>query len=103
MNAPRARQLALAVFLLAVLPCCALADDAAYRKSVEKWRDDYRAALTSDSGWLTVSGLFWLHEGENTFGSDPANAIVLPAPAPPRAGSFEFHSGKTVAHINTAR
>lgn len=91
------RWLAVALLLLA---STAFADDAAYRQSVEKWRNDYQAELTSDSGWLTVSGLFWLHEGENRFGSDAANDIVLPSSAPPRVGTFEFHAGKTIAHIN---
>lgn len=81
-----------------VAPACA--DDSAYRKSVEEWRKSYQATLTSDTGWLTVSGLFWLHEGNNNFGSDASNDIVLPASAPARAGSFEFHAGKTTAHIN---
>ena len=75
-------------------------DDAAYRASIEKWRAEYEADLKSDHGWLTVTGLFWLHEGENKFGSDPANDIVLPeGAAPAEAGSFEFHSGKTIAHL----
>lgn len=83
-----------------VLACAASADDAAYRQSVEKWRRDYQAGLTSDTGWLTVSGLFMLHEGENRFGSDHSNDMVLPASAPGYVGTFEFHSGKTIAHIN---
>ena len=73
----------------------------AYRQSVEKWRHDYEAQLTSDSGWLSVSGLFWLHEGENRFGSDPLNDIVLPASAPAQAGTFDFHAGKTTVHIRS--
>jgi len=75
--------------------------DPAYRASVEKWRQAYEADLRSDRGWLSVSGLFWLHEGQNTFGSGPLNDIVLPAPAPASAGSFEFHSGRTTAHVNS--
>jgi uncharacterized protein (DUF1684 family) len=73
--------------------------DPAYRASVEKWRQAYEQDLKSDKGWLTVSGLFWLHEGENTFGSGPLNDIVLPAPAPASAGSFGFHAGHTVVHV----
>ena len=73
--------------------------DPAYRASVEKWRQAYEADLKSDHGWLSVSGLFWLHDGENTFGSGPLNDIVLPATAPASAGSFEFHSGRTVVHV----
>jgi uncharacterized protein len=76
-----------------------LAADAPYLQSVENWRKDYQAYLTSDTGWLTVCGLFWLREGANRFGSDPSNEIVLPASAPAHAGAFEFHGGKTTARI----
>lgn len=96
---------------VAIVAACALgaalfatgavrADEAAaYRASVEKWRADYEADLKSDHGWLSIAGLFWLHEGENKFGSDPTNDIVLPDSAPADAGFFEFHAGKTIAHI----
>jgi uncharacterized protein (DUF1684 family) len=89
------------VLSLAARPYITLRADevAAYRASVEKWRREYEADLTSDHGWLTISGLFWLHEGENRFGSDLTNDIVLPDTAPPDAGFFEFHAGKTIAHI----
>ena len=70
-----------------------------YQQSVETWRKNYEAKLTSDVGWLTVSGIFWLHEGENRFGSDPLNDIVLPAPAPPVAGVFDFRAGKTTVRL----
>lgn len=75
------------------------AGDASYQLAIGKWRQAYEADLKSDNGWLTVSGLFWLHEGENSFGSGPLNDIVLPAPAPGAAGSFEFHSGRTIVHV----
>jgi uncharacterized protein len=95
------RQRVFALFLaILFLACAAAADSSAYRQSIEKWRHDYEAQLTSENGWLTVSGLFWLHEGENRFGSDPLDDIVLPASAPPQAGIFDFHSGKTTVHIH---
>jgi uncharacterized protein (DUF1684 family) len=72
-----------------------------YQQSVEQWRKYYEATLTSDDGWLTVAGLFWLHEGKNPFGSDPLNDIVLPAGSVPAvAGYFDFHQGKTWVHVN---
>ena len=87
--------------LTAVLSCGAVAADlSGYQQSVEKWRRDYQAKLTSDTGWLTVSGLFWLHEGENSFGSAASNNIVLPAVAPAFAGFFIFHNGKTSVRLN---
>ncbi len=79
----------------------ASADSSSYRQSVEKWRQNYESRLKADGGWLTVSGLFWLHEGENRFGSDPLTDIVLPAASvPAAAGFFDFHAGKTVVHVN---
>src|SRR5271168_3773238 len=41
----------------------------AYRQAIESWRAERQAELTSENGWLTVVGLFWLQEGENRFGS----------------------------------
>ncbi len=66
-----------------------------YSTDIERWRRDREAGLKADGGWLTVAGLFWLHEGANRFGSDPANDIVLPSSAPAHAGVFELR-GKTV-------
>jgi uncharacterized protein (DUF1684 family) len=71
-----------------------------YQQSVEQWRQDYEANLRGDDGWLTVSGLFWLHEGQNTFGSAAGNDVVLPTPVPAHAGHFDLHAGNTVVHVN---
>jgi uncharacterized protein len=79
----------------------AATDDAAYRSTVEKWRQHREESLKSDDGWLTVAGLFWLHDGFNNFGTDPLDDIVLPA-GPAQAGTFEFHAGKTTVHANKA-
>jgi uncharacterized protein (DUF1684 family) len=68
--------------------------DLAYQQSFDKWK----AELVDDlkQRWLPLAGLFWLKPGENSFGTDPANAIVLPeASAPARAGSFVLN-GKAV-------
>ena len=79
-----------------------LAADEAYRAGVEKWRRAYEASLKSEDGWLTVAGLFWLHEGQNKFGSDPLNDIVLnEAGVPAEVGSFDMHGGKIVVRINS--
>jgi hypothetical protein len=83
---------ALAVNLLVVLPAAAAHagnELAAERESVEAWRGARARSLTSDSGWLTLAGLFWLQPGENSFGRDPGNALVLDnAALAPHAGSF---------------
>ena len=53
-------------------------DATAYAQEIAQYRIARLAELKSDSGYLSLTGLFWLKEGENKFGSDPANEIVLP-------------------------
>ena len=59
-----------------------------YRAEIEKFRHDREAKLTSDAGWLTIAGLYFLTKPETTVGSDAASDVVLPAGAPPRVGTF---------------
>ncbi len=67
----------------------------AYLEEIEKWRTQRETRLKSDTGWLTVAGLFWLKEGDNRFGTAPENDIVLPeGSAPPRAGVFLLQQGR---------
>jgi len=66
----------------------------AYEAEIKKFQQDHDAALTKDTGWLTIAGLFFLSQPETTFGSDPLNDIVFPAGAPPRAGRFFLKDGK---------
>jgi hypothetical protein len=81
--------------LAALLLLAAAALGADYGAEIQAWREKREADLKADGGWLTVAGLFWLKEGENRFGSDAANDIVLPASAPARAGVFELRQGET--------
>jgi uncharacterized protein (DUF1684 family) len=68
-----------------------------YAASIEKWRQQREARLKSDDGWLSVTGLFWLKEGENSAGSGEGSEVKLEkASAPERVGSFGFRGGKAV-------
>lgn len=89
----------LATVLLAAGVGPAPAQDAAYRTDVEKWRAQREERLKADGGWLTVTGLFWLHDGLNPFGSAPANEIVLPPSAPGRAGTFDLRQGRVTVRL----
>jgi hypothetical protein len=63
----------------------------AYRAEILKWRETREANLKKEGGWLSVTGLFWLKEGPNTFGAAADNDFVLPEGASPaQAGSFEL-------------
>lgn len=64
-----------------------------YETEVEQWRQQQEKELKSDSGWLTVAGLFWLKEGVNTAGSAASNGIVLPR-GPAKLGEFDFRGGQ---------
>ena len=66
----------------------------AYETEIAQWRQQREANLKRDGGWLSVAGLFWLHEGANLVGSDPQSDVVLPASAPKRAGVLDFRSGQ---------
>lgn len=68
-------------------------DPAAHARAVEEWRKGRLGRLTSDEGWLTVAGLFWLKEGPNPFGSGKDNAVVLPGGVPARVGVFHLAKG----------
>jgi uncharacterized protein len=87
----RVRVLAFVGIFAAAAPGSA---DDAYVQALTKWRQDREQELKGDNSWLTVAGLFFLNQGKNTFGSDPVNDIVLPAPAPAEAGVLDFDGQK---------
>jgi uncharacterized protein (DUF1684 family) len=64
-----------------------------FAKLEADFRTQREASLTKPDGWLAVAGLFWLHEGAMTLGSDPQSDVVLPATAPRRAGVLRMQSG----------
>ena len=72
-------------FSLAALAGLALFAASNYQSEMAEWRRQREDALKRDNGWLTVAGLFWLHEGPNRFGKDSANDIVPPS-GPTRTG-----------------
>jgi len=83
-------------FLL--IPLAAAAAVSAYQSEIEAWRRAREQALKAEGGWLSVAGLFWLHEGANRFGQDPSNDVVLPA-GDAHAGVFALHQGKVTVSM----
>jgi uncharacterized protein len=90
-----------AVVIIALIFLAATSSSEAYKAEIEKWRQDRETRLKSDTGWLTVTGLYWLKEGPNRFGSDRDNDLVLPAGAPGLAGVFELSGGKVRVKIQS--
>lgn len=71
-----------------------IADEAAYIKSIEQWQQQRVERLKSKTGWLNLAGLYWLEEGENSFGSDPSNKVVFPEKADGFCGTLTLQEGK---------
>jgi len=67
-------------------------DDAQVAETLA-WRQKREADLKADQGWLAVSGLPWLKEGETTLGSGEGNTIRL-ADGPKAWGTIERTGAK---------
>jgi uncharacterized protein len=93
----------LAIFVVVLGSCVHPArsiDANAYAAEIDQWRQERWKELNGESGWLTLVGLFWLKDGENKFGTDPKNDIVLSnAKLKPNGGSFWLKDG--VVRIET--
>ena len=74
--------------------------DPAYIEVIDAWHIQREARLKSETGWLTLVGLFPLEGGENTFGSAEDNDLVFPEAAPEHAGTFRVDS--TGVHLVVA-
>ncbi len=90
---------ALSGLLAAHSPATSAADSelsaATERATISAWRMRRADSLTSDSGWLTLTGLFWLKPGDNTFGRAASNALSLDnAALADSAGSFVLSADK---------
>lgn len=63
-------------------------DEAAYVESIQEWQHQRVERLKNKNGWLSLAGLLWLEEGENTYGSDPGNDLVFPEKADAFCGTI---------------
>ncbi|KUG26935.1 hypothetical protein ASZ90_003216 [hydrocarbon metagenome] len=59
-----------------------------YIQEINQWHVHRVERLKQPSGWLNLAGLFWLKEGENTFGSDESNDLIFPKDTTNKIGSF---------------
>jgi uncharacterized protein len=81
--------LVLAAAFLALSGSAAAAAPGGEDAEIQQWKAERLADLQSDGGWLTLVGLFWLDQGENTFGRAGTNHLVMDSTQlPGTAGSF---------------
>ncbi len=48
----------------------------------QNWVNDYSKGRQSKDGWLSLAGLYWLNEGDNTLGTDKSNQHLFPTGTP---------------------
>ena len=70
-----------------------ITDEAAYVEEIEAWQHQRLERLKDKNGWLSLAGLYWLEEGENSFGSDSSNKIVFPEKAEAFCGTLFLDGG----------
>jgi len=63
-------------------------------EEINVWRKNRLEKLTAEDGWVTLAGLFWLREGENSFGRSPENHLIANyAEFPEKVGAFISSKG----------
>ena len=72
----------------------------AYLSESEAWQKNRLDRLKSENGWLNLAGLFWLNEGENTFGSDSSNTIIFPENFPSFGGNIILDNSTAYLYAN---
>ena len=82
--------------VLTVFLACGTPEAQDYEAEMQAWRVDREERLKADDGWLSVAGLFFLNEGDSSFGSSPLNDIVLRT-GPAHAGIFTLRDGTITA------
>ena len=68
--------------------------NAAYQKEIEDWHANRIKELKADDGWLNLVGLYWLDDGQNSFGSGSQNKIVFPKGSIDEVAGYFERSGR---------
>ena len=71
-----------------------------YIAEIEQWHQKRIERLKDENSWLTLVGLHWLKEGENSFGSDKNNDIVFPENAPQNIGKIILKDSIITLFVN---
>ena len=69
----------LLIYFVFLVSFAAFSQQNLYEKEIATFRKIRIDSLKHENGYLNLSGLFWLKEGENTIGADPKNDFNFPA------------------------
>jgi uncharacterized protein (DUF1684 family) len=95
-------------FMLLFTLCCAYflpycspdVPDDEHTREIKEWQKRRIEGLKSTDGWFTLAGLYWLKEGDNSYGSDKSNDIVFPEGTPAFIGKLILDGGRVKSVIN---
>ncbi|HXN65472.1 MAG TPA: DUF1684 domain-containing protein [Candidatus Acidoferrales bacterium] len=71
----------------------ALPDRSSWLHDLNDWRTKHAAEMDAPDGWLSLTGLDWLKEGDNSFGSAPDNAFRVAGGAAAHVGDLHLQAG----------
>lgn len=79
-----------------------MASNKTYENEILKHRAERETRLReNERSWLSLAGLYWLEEGNNTFGQDPGNDIQLEGlNIPQKAGIFQYKNDIVTVKVN---
>jgi uncharacterized protein len=85
-----------------ILPGCTKKSDVdpVYASEYAAWHNKRVQNLKKETGWLNLVGLYWLRQGENTFGSDPSNYIIFPSGTPLKIGTITLQDSVAQIKVN---
>lgn len=70
-----------------------------HKNDVDAWFTKRIADLKSHDGWLNLAGLYWLHDGMNSFGGGEGNEIIYPEGKIADKAGFFLVKGQQVTMI----
>ncbi len=82
-----------ALLLAAAAVSNAQVDERAWHADLLQWRTKHAADLQKPENWLSLIGLEWLKEGDNSLGADKNNTIAINAKVPARIAVFHLDKG----------
>lgn len=66
-----------------------------YHQELDSWKADRLESLTNPTGWMRLAGMYWLEEGEYSFGSGADQDVRFPE------GTIPGHAGVFILDNNT--
>jgi len=72
-----------------------------YEQCLDDWKAERLEFLSGEHGYLNLAGLFWLRQGENTFGGDSTNDLVFPGVKTPAIGTLTLHNGQVMMSVES--